>query len=146
MDLISITLFTGKIYALLKVHKNITNIGGGGVLPSQDSKLMKQIVTQFGSSDNMINHFIDRFLKIQGSGWNWIVYCQNSKSLIVKETKDQDPVCLKPNEVPILGIDCWEHAWYVNYKNKKPDYIKNIWKVVNWKDVEARYDYATKDQ
>lgn len=105
---------------------------------------MKQIVDQWGNTDNMINEISDRFMKIQGSGWAWLVYCQTSKRLTYKETKDQDPICLTPNEIPLLAIDAWEHAWYVTYRNKKKEYATNIWKVINWKYVEQGFENAVK--
>lgn len=53
---------------------------------------------------------------------------------------NQDPICLYPNLVPILTIDIWEHAFYITYKNRKPDYMKEIWKIINWRNLEERYN------
>lgn len=53
---------------------------------------------------------------------------------------NQDPICLYPNLVPILTVDIWEHAFYITYKNRKPDYMKEIWKVINWRNLEERYN------
>jgi Fe-Mn family superoxide dismutase len=53
---------------------------------------------------------------------------------------NQDPICLYPNLVPILTVDIWEHAFYITYKNRKPDYMKEIWKIINWRNLEERYN------
>lgn len=104
---------------------------------------MKQITKQWGSADNFINNFNEKFLKIQGSGWANLVYCTESKQLEYMETKDQDPVQMVAKKVPILVIDAWEHAWYPKYFNEKKKYITDIWTIINWKDLESRYNSAT---
>jgi Fe-Mn family superoxide dismutase len=71
----------------------------------------------------------------------WLGLIEDSKLLKVETTANQDPLAAK-GLVPLLGIDVWEHAYYLQYKNVRPDYLKNIWKVVNWSDVAKRYDSA----
>ncbi|KAL2628962.1 hypothetical protein R1flu_013648 [Riccia fluitans] len=76
---------------------------------------------------------------VQGSGWVWLGLNKDLKKLIVETTANQDLLITK-GLIPLLGIDVWEHAYYLQYKNVRPDYLKNIWKVVNWKDVSSRYE------
>lgn len=77
---------------------------------------------------------------LQGSGWVWLGLDKESKKLVVDTTANQDPLVTKgANLVPLLGIDVWEHAYYLQYKNVRPDYLKNIWKVINWKYASQVY-------
>eukprot|EP00884_Botryococcus_braunii_P015845 jgi/Botrbrau1/2944/Bobra.0026s0015.1 len=81
------------------------------------------------------------FLGVQGSGWGWLAYHPTAKRLLITTTANQDPAATQ-GVVPLLGIDVWEHAYYLQYKNLRPEYLKNIWKVINWKNVAARYSAA----
>jgi len=80
-----------------------------------------------------------------GSGWAWLVV-KADKTLAVTSTPNQDSPIMKGVAdvvgAPILGIDVWEHAYYLNYQNRRPDYLKAIWSVINWKEVGRRYDAA----
>lgn len=60
------------------------------------------------------------------------------------ETPNQDPICLNPSLVPLLTFDVWEHAYYLSYKNVRAQYVKDLWKIVNWKNIEERYNSAIK--
>ena len=115
--------------------ENLAPIGqGGGEFPDENSPLTKQVVAQFGSYENLIEELTKKTVPIQGSGWGWLAYDNVSKSLRILELPNQEmlaPLGLSP----LLTIDVWEHAYYVDYKNVRPDYVKQIWKVVNWKDV-----------
>eukprot|EP01016_Furgasonia_blochmanni_P040565 TRINITY_DN5189_c0_g2_i1.p1 TRINITY_DN5189_c0_g2~~TRINITY_DN5189_c0_g2_i1.p1 ORF type:complete len:322 (+),score=92.67 TRINITY_DN5189_c0_g2_i1:77-967(+) len=115
---------------------------GGGQLPEKSSKLHQAVTQQFGSFDNLIATFSKRATAIQGSGWEWLGFNPQTKALELVDMPNQDPLSLT-GLVPLLGVDVWEHAYYLQYKNVRPDYMKEIWKVVNWKDVEARYLKAT---
>ena len=106
--------------------------------------MVEKIKSQWGSVDKFIADFIDNIMKIQGSGWGNLAYNKTTKCLEYLETKDQDPVALKSNYVAILCVDGWEHAWYVKYLNMKKTYYTEIWKIVNWDDLEKRYLEATK--
>lgn len=120
--------------------KNLAPVkNGGGVLPDSSTPLMQQIIHQWGSMDNLISEFKEKFLALQGSGWGNLVKCNKTGDISYVETKDQDPAILNSGKTPLLTIDSWEHAWYPLYKNEKKRYINEIWKIVNWKDVESRY-------
>lgn len=79
---------------------------------------------------------------IQGSGWGWLGYCQKSKSLSIATCANQDPLQATTGLIPLFGIDVWEHAYYLQYKNVRPDYVKAIFDIVNWNDVNSRYKKA----
>lgn len=107
-------------------------------------KLAKAITETFGSMDAFKEKIskagADRF----GSGWAWLSVDKNGK-LFVSSTANQDNPLMDVVEekgTPILGIDVWEHAYYLKYQNKRADYLTAIWNVLNWKEVSKRYDDA----
>lgn len=109
---------------------------GGGEKPK--AELLKAIQAQFGSLEHLIELLSTITIGIQGSGWGWLGYDRVQKKIIITTCANQDPLCVK-KYVPLLGIDVWEHAYYLDYKNVRADYVKNIFKVVNWKNVEERF-------
>ncbi len=121
---------------------NLAPMGkGGGELPK--GPLLQALTASFGSPDSFMESFNAKVGPLQGSGWGWLGYCKEKKSLCVAQCQNQDPLSTQ-KLIPLLGIDVWEHAYYLQYKNVRPDYLKNIWKVVNWKNVEERYIEASK--
>lgn len=112
--------------------------------PRAHSTLENAIKNDFGSLDDLISRFNAATAAVQGSGWGWLAYNTEVDKLVITTTANQDP--LEPTSsglIPILGVDVWEHAYYLQYKNARPDYLKEIWKVVNWADVEKRLEKAT---
>ena len=85
-----------------------------------------------------MEYFTKRATAIKGSGWGWLVYNQITKNVEYFESKDQDTVVMAPDLKPIMTVDVWEHAYYIDYKNVRAEYLKNIWKIINWKKVEER--------
>ena len=116
---------------------------GGGVLPSSSSSLTKQVIKIFGGYDKLITLFNDKGGKLQGSGWTWLVVDNSTKNLSIFSTANQDPATLE-GFTPIFGVDVWEHAYYLQYLNVRADYLTNIWKIVNWVQVEKNYINAIK--
>jgi len=112
---------------------------GGGVAP--EGALAKSIAEQFGGLDKFIETFSAKAVAIQGSGWAWLGYSKDRKKLCIMTCDNQDPLSTK-GLVPLLGIDVWEHAYYLQYKNVRADYVKAIWKIINWKNVADRYAQA----
>ena len=93
-----------------------------------------------------VSFIVEKILfSVVGSVWGNLAYNKTTKCLEYMETKDQDPVALKSNYVAILCIDGWEHAWYLQYQNVKKTYYTEIWKIINWKDLEQRYQEALKN-
>lgn len=109
---------------------------GGSKEPT--GKLADAIRSTFGSVDALIAQVTDAGMKRFGSGWSWLVKDQSGR-LLVYSTANQDSP-LMDGHVPILGIDVWEHAYYLKYRNLRGDYIKAWWNVVNWDEVAKRYE------
>jgi Fe-Mn family superoxide dismutase len=108
---------------------------GGGEPPS--GSLAKSIDSHFGSLDNLKSQFNAALAGIQGSGWAWLVQDINTGAIGIKTYANQDPVVGQFR--PLLGIDAWEHAYYLQYQNRKAEYFSAIWDVVNWKAAEKRF-------
>lgn len=109
-----------------------------GGKPSE--KFLAVIVRDFGSFQKLQDEFNAAATSRFGSGWAWLI-SQNGK-LKVSSTPNQDNPLMDIAEVkgtPILGIDVWEHAYYLKYQNKRADYIKAFWNIINWKAVESKY-------
>lgn len=113
---------------------------GGGV-PTGD--LAAAINTAFGSFATFKDEFSKAAASRFGSGWAWLVV--HDGKLVVTSTPNQDNPLMDVAEVkgtPILGIDVWEHAYYLHYQNRRPDYIAAFWNVINWPEVERRFKLA----
>ncbi|CAI6336122.1 unnamed protein product [Periconia digitata] len=108
--------------------------------PSSAPSLVSQIKSTWGDEAAFREAFKAALLGIQGSGWGWLVKVETGaeQRLAIVTTKDQDPVVGK-GEVPIFGVDMWEHAYYLQYLNGKAAYVENIWNVINWKTAEERF-------
>jgi Fe-Mn family superoxide dismutase len=111
----------------------------GGGEPS--GALADAINDTFDSLDELKTQLNDAGVKRFGSGWSWLVW--DGTGLAVYSTANQDSPILKSyDDVPLLGIDVWEHAYYLTYQNRRPDYLSAWWNVVNWEAVGARFEAA----
>jgi Fe-Mn family superoxide dismutase len=110
---------------------------GGGGAPS--GELEAAIVDTFGSVDELKSSINDGGVKRFGSGWSWLVW--DGTGLDVYSTPNQDSPLMN-DHVPLLGIDVWEHAYYLQYQNRRPDYLAAWWDVVNWDEVERQFTAA----
>lgn len=102
--------------------------------------LRTKITEDFGSQEAFLNQLSDAAANRFGSGWAWVVQ-DDDKKLHIFSTPNQDNPLMKVSEMqgnPILGIDVWEHAYYLKYQNKRGEYIQNILKIINWNKVEGR--------
>lgn len=114
----------------------------GGGTPGDD--LGAAIESAFGSFDAFKETFSKAAATRFGSGWAWLLV-DNGGNLAVSSTPNQDNPLMDVAETkgtPILGLDVWEHAYYLNYQNKRPEYIQAFWNVVNWEEVTRRYQNA----
>jgi Fe-Mn family superoxide dismutase len=114
----------------------ILSPNGGG---QPTGELADAINAAFGSFDNFKAEFTKAAAGRFGSGWAWLVV-DNGK-LAVTSTPNQDSPLME-GKTPILGLDVWEHAYYLKYQNKRPDYIAAFWNIVNWDEVSKRYAAA----
>jgi Fe-Mn family superoxide dismutase len=103
--------------------------------------LFERLEVDFGSLDLFKEAFDKESIKVFGSGWAWWVYDYEKRKSYITSTKDQiNPVMENPHLVCLLGLDVWEHAYYLKYQNKRAQYVNNFWNVVNWKRVSIIHD------
>jgi len=114
--------------------ENLSPNGGGE--PTGD--LMAAIKKDFGSFDAMKKELSASTVAVQGSGWGWLGYNKQTGRLQVATCANQDPLQATTGLIPLFGIDVWEHAYYLQYKNVRPDYVTAIFNVANWEDVAKR--------
>ena len=111
-----------------------------GGSPNPEGVLLDAINDSFGSVKNFQEAFVKAAVTRFGSGWAWLVLQENG--LAVSSTPNQDNPLMDVAEVkgtPILGIDVWEHAYYLNYQNRRPDYVNAFWNLINWDEVARRF-------
>ena len=132
------------------IREAVRNNGGGHYNHSLFWKIMKKngggkpnglvadlINKSFGSFDDFQSQFNAQAKKVFGSGWAWLSLHKSGKLVITGLPNQDSP--LTYDEQPILGLDVWEHAYYLKYQNKRPDYISAWWHVINWDQVEENY-------
>jgi superoxide dismutase, Fe-Mn family len=110
---------------------------GGG---APDGDLASAIDSAFGSFDDFKAQFKDAGVKRFGSGWAWLIH--DGSGLAIVSTANQDNP-ISDGKTPLLGVDVWEHAYYLNYQNRRPDYIDAWWDVVNWAKVAEGFSAAS---
>lgn len=108
------------------------NPDGGG---EPNGELSEAITQTFGSFQGFVDEFTQKALGVFGSGWAWLM-----PDMTILTTPNQDSPLMDGKAEPILGLDVWEHAYYLDYKNKRDDYIKAWWNVVDWGYVEKRFN------
>jgi Fe-Mn family superoxide dismutase len=121
-----------------------TNLAPAGTGGSPSPALTDLLNTAFGSFDGFKEKMNAAAVGVQGSGWAWLGYDPQQKRVSIVALPNQDPLQASTGLVPLLGIDVWEHAYYLQYKNVRPDYLKAIWNVVNWNNVNERLKTAQK--
>lgn len=119
--------------------KNLSPNGGG----QPTGELAEAIERDFGSFEAFQEHFNGAALGLQGSGWAVLGYDHIGERLVIEQMTDQQGN-LSVNLTPLLLLDMWEHAFYLQYKNVKADYVKAVWNVFNWDEVATRYAAAKK--
>lgn len=108
----------------------------GGGEPS--GKLGDDISSTFGSFDTFKEKLADAGVKRFGSGWAWLIKNRSGQLEIISLPNQDSPVM--DGNTPVLGVDVWEHAYYLKYQNRRPDYLKAWWNTVNWPEVSRRYE------
>jgi len=130
--------FNGGGYDNHKLFWDNMKPNGGG---EPGGAVADAINSSFGSFGDFKEKFSSTTAVIQGSGWGWLVYNKSSSKVEYAAMSNQDSPRTK-GLVPLLGLDVWEHAYYLNYQNKRPDYIAAWWNVVNWDEVDNRLSKA----
>ena len=133
------------------IQTAVRNSGGGhynhtlfwAILSSKEvrpsEEFTKAIDEAFGSMEDFKKEFKDAAIKRFGSGWAWLVMDQGN--LKITSTPNQDSP-ISHGQVELLGLDVWEHAYYLNYQNRRPDYVDAFWNIVDWSAVERRWTQA----
>ncbi|PHH65621.1 hypothetical protein CDD82_1656 [Ophiocordyceps australis] len=118
---------------------------GSAATNAQDAapSLTAAVVSTWGSLAAFRAEFAKALLGLQGSGWGWLVKDEQTAVLRIVTTKDQDVVA--GGQVPVVGIDMWEHAYYLQYLNGKSAYVENMWNVINWQTAESRFQGSRGD-
>lgn len=127
----------GGGYANHKLFWSILSPEGGG---EPTGKLADEIKSEFGSFDKFKEEFSAAATGQFGSGWGWLCV-DDSGNLKVISTPNQDSPLMN-GLTPILGVDVWEHAYYLHYQNRRPDYVSAFWNIVNWNKVNELYEEA----
>jgi len=135
-----------------EIRTGVANFAGGHVNHSFFWKIMspdeqkpgeqtlKVINNNWGSIDSFSEAFLDKALKVFGSGWAWLTTSNNQFQIV--STANQDfPISL--GQKPILGVDVWEHAYYLKHQNRKDEYLKSWWNIINWREVEENLKKET---
>jgi Fe-Mn family superoxide dismutase len=128
----------GGFYNHVLYWSNLSPDGGG----KPSGELLEAITRSFGSYEDFVQKFNEAAKTRFGSGWAWLSVDPASKELFISSTANQDNPLMSSEErqgFPLLGIDVWEHAYYLKYQNKRADYVESFWNKVNWQDVQSRY-------
>ena len=121
-------------------HSFFWKILGPNAGGSPEGKLAEDINSTFGSFDQFKEKFQAAGAGRFGSGWAWLVVNKESKLEITSTANQENPI--SDGLKPILGVDVWEHAYYLHYQNRRPEYLKAFWNVVNWDEVQKNYEAA----
>jgi len=155
------TMAMRDIFAQVSKHEvGIRNNGGGyynhmifweNMTPDKtepSARLLSHIVKEFKSFDAFKEEFSKAAKTRFGSGWAWLILTDEKKLKVVSTPNQDNPLMdiTETKGIPLLTLDVWEHAYYLNYQNKRGDYISAFWKVVNWKTVSKRFEKALKGE
>lgn len=130
--------FNGGGFDNHRLFWNNMKPNGGG---SPGGKIADAINQSFGSFDKFKEEFSSKTTVIQGSGWGWLVFNPKTSKVEYKSMPNQTSPRTE-GLIPLLGCDVWEHAYYLKYLNKRPDYVSAWWNVVNWEEVDNRFSKA----
>lgn len=132
--------FNGSGHYLHTIFWNVMKPKGGG-MPGRS--LLRQINRDFGSFEAFKRHFTEAANKVEGVGWAILVWSPRAGRLEILQA-ERHQFMTQWDTIPLLVLDVWEHAYYLQYKNVRADYVKNWWNIVNWDEVEHRFNEASK--
>ncbi len=139
-DIKSAINFNGGGFDNHRIFWNNLSPNGGG---EPNGSIASAINDSFEIFEKFKEKFTSSTIAIQGSGWGWLVYNQSTGKVEYKSMSNQTSPRTE-GLIPLLGCDVWEHAYYLKYQNKRPDYVYAWWNVINWDDVNKRFDEAKK--
>jgi superoxide dismutase, Fe-Mn family len=131
--------FHGSGHYLHTIFWDIMSPSGGG---TPTGKLLEQIRSDFGSYDQFKKHFTEAANKVEGVGWAILVWSPRAHRLEILQS-ERHQLMTQWDTIPLLVLDVWEHAYYLQYQNVRKDYVNNWWNVVNWEAVEKRFKQAS---
>ncbi|MBO7492145.1 MAG: superoxide dismutase [Bacteroidales bacterium] len=115
---------------------------GQFMAPKEDNKptgaLAETINAQFGSFEQFQEDFVKKGVGLFGSGWVWLSAAEDGRLVITQEPNAANPI--QKGLIPLLTFDVWEHAYYLDYQNRRPDHLKALWSIINWEEVASRYE------
>ena len=118
--------------------ENMSPKGGG----KPKGSLQKQIVHDFGSFEAFEKHFSEAAKAVEGIGWALLVWAPRAKKLEILQS-ERHMILTQWDTIPLLALDVWEHAYYLQYKTNRAGYVDNWWRIVNWPEVQYRFDKAS---
>ncbi len=104
-----------------------------------DSKLLLQIIKNYGGLENLKNQFLKLGASVFGSGWTWLCINKKTEQLTLLNTENAGTPCFE-TYTPLLVCDLWEHAYYIDYRNSRTNYLKDFWNAINWRFVSENYE------
>jgi len=131
--------FHGSGHYLHTIFWNNMNPKGGG---EPKGALLEEIKKYFGSFQAFKNHFTEAAKAVEGAGWTILVWSPRSRHLEILQS-ERHMLLTQWDTIPLLALDVWEHAYYLQYKNDRATYVNNWWNIVNWRDVEQRFLQAS---
>lgn len=117
------------------------NLSAASTTPSK--ALQAALEARFGNMENFKKELSTATVAVQGSGWGWLGYNKKTGAVDIAACSNQDPLEATTGMVPLFGIDVWEHAYYIQYKNVRPTYVQAIFDIINWDDVSKRFEIAS---
>ncbi|MDF1808622.1 MAG: superoxide dismutase [Phycisphaerales bacterium] len=117
----------------------LSEFDGGGGQPK--GNLLAVINRDFGSFGKFTKQFKLAATKVEGSGWGWLVYEPMSNRLMISQMQNQQDM-LFAGAIPLLGVDVWEHAYYLKYQNRRADYVEGFMRIINWEEISRRFESA----
>lgn len=158
LEKLDVAVSAGDVSAIIGLQGALNFNGGGHVNHTlfwenlcstgdselKDGPLKSAIESSYGDVDSMKQELSAMSVAVQGSGWGWLGYNVKTGKIECATRANQDPLEATTGLKPLLGIDVWEHAYYVDYRNVRPEYVSKIWDVINWDTVEKRFVDASK--
>ncbi|MGG5253743.1 superoxide dismutase [Neobacillus sp. SM06] len=125
-------------YLHMLFWNNLSPAGGG----KPNGRLLKEIESYFGSFAAFKKHFTEAAIQVEGNGWALLVWSPRARHLEIVQTQENTHYA-QWDTIPLLAADVWEHAYSLQYKQKREEYVENWWKIVNWSEVERRFEQAS---